>query len=195
MILYNAPASPFGRKTKVVAHELGIALEERPVDSVATSEFLDEFNPLRQIPTLVLEDGATLYDSRVICPFLDSLSDRPSLYPESGRWAVLTREALGNGLMEAVLQRRMETLRPDGEQSPGFVTKLDQRIGRAIARLEEAAAELSSGPLRIDQITAACALEYTDFRFGRDWRGNAPGLSAWLDRFAERPSMQATRPS
>lgn len=193
MILYNAPASPFGRKTKVVADELSIPLEERFI-AVATSEFLDELNPLRQIPTLVHEDGSTLYDSRVICPYLDSISGKPTLYPEQNRWQVLTREALGNGLMEAVLQRRMETLRPDGEKSPAFIAKLEGRIGRSIDGLETAVPDLASGPLRIDQITAACALEYADYRYAREWRKDAPGLARWLEGFAVRPSMAVTRP-
>jgi glutathione S-transferase len=193
MILYNAPASPFGRKTRVVAEELGIPLEERPIE-VATSEFLDEYNPLRQIPTLVHEDGSAVYDSRVICPYLDSISGKPTLYPEQDRWQMLTREALGNGLMEAVLQRRMETLRPDGEKSPGFIAKLEARIRRSVGRLEAVAAELVAGPLRIDQITAACALEYADFRYSGEWRKSAPRVARWLEAFATRPSMVATRP-
>ena len=193
MILYNGPTSPFGRKARVVALELGLPVEERIID-VYEATFLDELNPLRQIPTLELDDGRPIYDSRVICAYFDNISGQPSLYPEAGRWETLTRDALANGAMEAGLQRRMELLRPEGEKSLGTIAKLEQRIGRAIDKLESLAAALAAGPLRIDQITAACALEYTDFRYAHDWRGRCPALAAWLERFSMRPAMIASRP-
>jgi glutathione S-transferase len=192
-ILYNGPTSPFGRMTRVVGLELGVAVEERPID-VYTAEFLDALNPLRQIPTLQTESGEVLYDSRVICRWFDSISDSATLIPADRQWEVERRWALAIGIMEAGLGRRMEIVRADGEKSPGHITKLEVRIDRAIDRLEAEAPALRDGGLRMDAIAAAVALEYTDFRYTRDWRARCPGLDTWLAVFGTRPSLQATRP-
>lgn len=193
MILFNGPTSPFGRMTRVVALELGLAVEEKIID-VYTAEFLHDHNPLRQIPTLLLADGRAIYDSRVICAYFDSISGRPSLMPASDRWGTEVRTALAIGLMEAGLQRRMEIVRPDGEKSVGVIAKLEQRMDRAIDRLEALAEEIGAGDLRMDQIATACALGYTDFRRGPDWRRHCPRLDGWLDGFSRRGSMAETRP-
>jgi len=193
MILYTGPTSPFGRMVRVVSLELGTVLEERIVD-VYTADFLDAINPLRQIPTLVTDDGEAVYDSRVICRYFDAVSGRPSLVPERGRWGVETRWALAVGVMEAGLQRRMEIVRPDGEKSPAFVTRLQARIDRAIDRLEADSGQIRDAGIRMDALAVAVALEYTEFRYTADWRARCPGLSAWLEEFARRPSMRQTRP-
>lgn len=193
MILFNGPTSPFGRMTRVVALELELPVEEKAID-VYSAEFLDAHNPLRQIPTLLLADGRAIYDSRVICAYFDSISGRPSLFPPSDRWGTEVRTALAVGLMEAGLQRRMEIVRPDGEKSTGVIAKLEFRMDRAIDKLETMADEIGAGDLRMDQIATACALEYTDFRRGSDWRRRCPRLVAWLDGFSQRGSMAQTRP-
>lgn len=193
MILYTGPTSPFARMVRVVSLELGTALEERVVD-VYTADFLDAINPLRQIPTLVNDDGDAVYDSRVICRYLDAASGRPALLPEIGRWGVETRWALAIGVMEAGLQRRMEIVRPEGEKSQAVVTKLEARIDRAIDRLEAESAQIREAGIRMDAIAVAVALEYTDLRFTADWRLRCPGLNGWLEAFAGRPSMRQTRP-
>ncbi len=193
MILYNGPTSPFGRIARVVSLELKIPLEERIIDVYAATS-LDAANPLRQIPTLVLDDGDAIYDSRVICAYFDAISGRPSLYPKERRWAVETRYALALGAMEAGLQRRMELIRPTGEQSPSTIAKLEQRIDRATDGLERLAPVIVAGALRIDQIATACALEYADLRYSGEWRRRCPGLAGWLTGFGERPAMVATRP-
>lgn len=193
MILYTGPTSPFARMVRVVSRELGTVLEDRVVD-VYTADFLDAINPLRQIPTLVTDDGEAVYDSRVICRYLDAASGRASLLPERGRWELETRWALAVGVMEAGLQRRMEIARPEGEKSPAVVAKLETRIHRAIDRLESESARIRDAGVRMDAIAVAVALEYTDFRFTADWRVRCPGLEPWLAEFARRPSMLQTRP-
>lgn len=193
MILFNGPTSPFGRMTHVVALELGIPVEEKVID-VYGADFLDAHNPLRQIPTLLLESGQAIYDSRVICAYFDSISGRPSLYPPAGRWDSEVRTALAIGLMEAGLHRRLEMVRPDGERSFGVIAKLESRMDRSIDKMETMADEIGAGGLRMDQIATACALEYTDFRRGPDWRRRCPRLVAWLDGFSQRGSMAQTRP-
>jgi hypothetical protein len=96
--------------------------------------------------------------------------------------------------MEAGLQRRMEIVRPEGEKSPGTISKLQTRIDRALAHLEREVAAIREAGVRIDSIATAVALEYTDFRYTARWRNHCPGLSAWLEGFAHRPSMRQTRP-
>lgn len=192
-VLYNGPTSPFGRMTRVVGLELGIPVEERQID-VYTAEFLDPINPLRQIPTLETESGEVLYDSRVICRWFDSVSGRAKLIPAERQWEVERRWALAIGVMEAGLLRRMEIVRPDGEKSGAQIAKLEVRIERALDRLEFEAPALRDAGLRMDAVATAVALEYTDFRFTRDWRARCPLLDAWLATFSVRPSLVQTRP-
>jgi len=179
--------------TRVVGLELGIAVEERQTD-VYTAEFLDALNPLRQIPTLETDNGEVLYDSRVICRWFDSISGRARLIPVDRQWEVERRWALAIGVMEAGLLRRMELVRADGERSPGQIAKLEVRIDRAIDRLEQEAPALGDGGLRMDTVAVAVALEYTDFRYTREWRARCPALTPWLAAYAERPSLVETRP-
>jgi glutathione S-transferase len=193
LILYNGPTSPFGRMVRVVAHELGVAIDERVID-VYTAEFLDAINPLRQIPTLVTEAGEPIYDSRVICRYFDTLSGKARLIPSASQWEIETRWALAIGVMEAGLQRRMEIVRPDNEKSRSAIAKLEIRIDRGIAQLEREADALRDEAVRMDSIATAVALEYTDFRYGTAWRSRCPRLGSWLEDFAVRPSMTQTRP-
>ncbi|MBX9964105.1 MAG: glutathione S-transferase N-terminal domain-containing protein [Burkholderiales bacterium] len=192
-VLYNGPTSPFGRMTRVVGLELGIPVEERQID-VYTAEFLDPLNPLRQIPTLETESGEVLYDSRVICRWFDSISDHRKMIPTEQQWEVERRWALAIGVMEAGLLRRMEVVRPEGEKSATQIAKLEVRIGRALDRLEQEAPALRDAGVRMDAVATAVALEYTDFRFTRDWRSRCPSLDAWLAPFSARPSLVQTRP-
>jgi len=193
MILFNGPTSPFGRMARAVSLELALAVEEKVID-VYTAEFLDARNPLRQIPTLLLANGDAIYDSRVICAYFDSISGRPSLLPANDRWGIEVRTALAVGLMEAGLQRRMEIVRPEGEKSASVIAKLEQRMDRAVDRLESLSGKIAAGGIRMDQIATACALEYTDLRRGPDWRRRCPRLSEWLGQIAQRDCMVATQP-
>lgn len=191
-VLYTGPTSPFGRMTSAVIRETRAPIEEQAID-VYTAEFLDPINPLRQIPTLVLDDGTAIYDSRVICRYADSLAAQSLMGGDDG-WQVETRWALAIGVMEAGLLRRMEILRPDGEKSTRVIDKLQIRIDRALTHLEQAAPALPRDDARIDAIAIAVALEYTDFRYTRDWRERSPRLGGWLAHYGERPSLAQTRP-
>lgn len=192
MLLYNGPTSPFGRMARAVGLELGLAVEERTID-VYGAEFLDAINPLRQIPTLVLDDGTPLYDSRVICRHFDALAGG-RLLPRRDGLDVERRWALAIGVMEAGLQRRMEILRPSSEKSPGFILKQEARVLRALSALEHEAAAVEAAGVRMDTLALAVALEYTDYRFTRQWRERCPRLAHWLEAFAGRASLLATRP-
>jgi len=154
MKLLSDATTPFGRKVLVAAIERTIVLEESFVPLDGTGP-LDQWNPLRQIPTLVLDDGRAIYDSDVIMDYLDTCHRAEPLIPKADRFDVLTRMALGNGLIEATLLRRLETVRAAGERSPSFIEKMEQRIERALRALDAQVQSLAdSGTLRADQITA-----------------------------------------
>lgn len=193
MRLLSDASTPFGRKVMVAALERGIPVREEFV-SLAGDGPLDSFNPLRQIPVLVTDDGDAVFDSSVILAFLDTRHDGDKLLPADPGLRVATRVALADGLIEATLQRIMEVRRPAGEQSPGFVTKLEGRIARALAAIDRVFGQVSVAPLCADAITIACALDYVDFRYNADWRATYPALSTWQQAIAARPSMQRTKP-
>jgi glutathione S-transferase len=172
---------------RVVSLELGVPVEERVID-VYSAEFLDTMNPLRQIPTLITETGAPIYDSRVICMYLDAMSGRASLISAEHRWEIETRWALALGVPGMVG-------RAEGEKRPGAISKLEVRIKRALLHLERASGSFCDAGVRMDSIAIAVALEYTDFRYTTEWRHNCPQLNAWLQGFARRSSMIQTRPS
>lgn len=192
MILFTGPNTPFGRMALAAALQLQIDVENKVID-VYSAAFLDAINPLRQIPTLVLDDGHAVFDSRVICAYLGSL--RPDiLFIEPDDWAVQARWSLAVGLMEASVSRTMELRRPEATRSKAAIENHDRRIARTIAGLEAEAAELCSGEARIDRLATAVVLEYIDFRSVSDWRRQAPKLARWLEAETSRPCLLASRP-
>jgi glutathione S-transferase len=181
----------------VCAHEKGLAdrLELVPT-APSTDPSLGEDNPLRQIPALITDDGLALFDSPVICDYLEMLVVAPVLVPTGpvARLLALRLQALGDGIADAAVARRGESLRPQGEQSPGHLAKLAARVTSGLDWLEAHADELGPEP-DIGRIAVACALGYLDFRFpSEDWRSGRSRLAAWATLFGERPSMQATLP-
>ena len=199
MQLRYSPTSPYVRKVSVCAIELGLAerIERIPTDTLDPNSDLAEHNPLVKVPALILEGGEVLYDSPVICEYLDSLHDGAKIFPPAGpeRWTALRRQALGDGILDAAILRMLETLRrPEALRWRGWIDKQTGKVTRALDRLE-AEAEALEGPLTIGQITIGCALGYLDFRFADDkWRAGRPNLAAWHEDFAGRPSMQETDP-
>lgn len=193
MKMFTAQASPFGRKAVVVAREHEIKVELEMID-VYTAAFLDQHNALRQIPTLVLDDGSAIYDSHVICQYFDSIAKKPTLYPDKDRWRWQTRTALANGLAEASLNLRYQAIQPEGERSKTLTERYWARINRGIDALEADIDGLVTGGLRIDQLTAATALGHIEFRHTKEWRGRCPKLASWYDAFVQRPSLATTAP-
>jgi glutathione S-transferase len=198
MKLYWSSRSPFVRKVMVTAHELGLAGRIRTdrvlVSAVAPNADVMAVNPLNKIPTLILDDGTALYDSRVICEYLDTLHAGPKLFPAgaSARWAALRRQALGDGLMEVIVLRLGEQNRPPATQSEKHLSAYRLKVATTLDHLESEADSLA-GPLGIGHIAVACALAHLDFRFAADnWRAGRPTLAQWYGEFARRPSMQAT---
>lgn len=193
LVLYGGPTSPFARMARVLGEELGLAFRYEVID-VYTAEFLDRFNPLRQIPTLVVNGERAVFDSRTIFDAIARWSGREDVLPGADG-AQATRVALMLGTTEACLQYRMEIIRPDGERSQRVIDKLMARMGRCLDHLESDAQHIAEGPLRLEQVVAACTLEYVDFRYSRSWRDRCPRLDAWSRAFARRDSMLASRPA
>ncbi|EZH80049.1 glutathione S-transferase [Ectopseudomonas composti] len=200
MQLIYAAASPFARKVRVLAAETGllarIELLDTAVLPITLNERVNALNPLGKIPVLLTDAGEALYDSRVICEYLDTLHAGAKLLPSgAARWQVLRLAALADGLMDAALLARYErAARPVELQWPAWLDGQLGKVQRALAELEHQIEHLQ-GPLDLAQIGVACALGYLDFRFADlDWRAAHPGLAAFQQDFAQRASMQASAP-
>jgi len=201
MKLYYSSASPYVRKVMVTAIETGLdkKIETAPaqVAPIKANEEVGRDNPLMKVPTLVTDGGEALYDSRVICEYLDSAHGGRKLIPASGgeRWRVLTLQALGDGILDAGLLTRYETfLRPENLRWTDWISGQSGKITQSLDRLEEES-ELLAGPINLGQIAVACAIGWLEFRkpLG-DIRPKRAKLFAWYDEFLKRPSMQATMP-
>ena len=196
-----SPTSPYVRKVRAAAIEVGLhdRLNLVSTDPWSADTDLPTDNPLGKVPALTTEDGTVLYDSPVICEYLDSLHDGPKLFPASGsaRWQVLQTLALGDGMTDAAVARRLEDMRPAERQHAPWRDRQRTVISRAVDALEQTVAALSAptGPVTIADLSVACALGYLDFRFADDaWRNGRPKLAAWFDAMANRPSIRDTGP-
>ncbi|MEM9433609.1 MAG: glutathione S-transferase [Pseudomonadota bacterium] len=196
MKLFDNPASPFCRKVKVLALETGqfenIELVAAGGSPVASDNMPTDLNPLGKIPTLVTSEGAALFDSSVICQFLDAQAGT-QFYPQDTRVQTLVREAAADGLMDAAVLMVYEArCRPEEIRSTDWVEAQWTKVIRALDMFENASVPSS---LDMGQIALGCALGYLDFRHpDRDWRGGREKLAAWYDMFSARPSMQKTIP-
>jgi glutathione S-transferase len=199
MKLHWSPRSPFVRKVMITAHELGLVDRINCVRTVAAAtkphaELMKD-NPLSKIPTLVLDDGTVIFDSRVICEYLDRLHDKPKLFPASlpERMTALRRQALGDGFLDFLLLWRNEQERKPASQV--HLASYTERRRATLLALDREAEALASSPFSIGHIAIGCALSYLDFRFAADdWRGGQPRIAAWHATFAKRPSVRATEP-
>jgi glutathione S-transferase len=202
MKLHHNVASPYVRKVMAVAIETGLDGRLEPVTRIMTPVKPDADlaldNPLGKIPCLVTDEGAVLYDSRVICEYLDGLHGGRKMFPPSGRprWTALRRQATGDGILDAAVLTRYETfLRPQERRWPEWIDAQKQKFRRALDALE-GEAEGFGDAVDIGTITIGCALGYLDFRYqDENWRANRPRLAAWFERFAQRPAMARTAPS
>ena len=200
MKLRYSPTSPYVRKVTVTAHETGLhdRIERVPTEiREPRPDFLSD-NPLGKVPTLITDEGLPLFDSRVICEYLDSLHDGHKLFPVEvpARWRTLRLMALGDGICDAGVLRRMETLRPAKEQSPAFIEQQKAKVTRGLDMLEREVPRFHR-LVTIGQITIGCCLGWLDFRYGtaEDWRIGRPLISDWYSMFMVRPSMVATVPT
>jgi glutathione S-transferase len=201
MRLLSAPSSPFGRKVKMTARVKGV-FDQIKIEAVDTaspvgSEELRRDNPLAKIPVLILDDGTQLFDSHVICEYLDSLKPTPKLFPGSGaeRFNTLTLGALGDGIMEAALTVVYEKrYRPEDKWVQTWVDRQQAKIDAGIAHLEANPPLWGTTP-DYGHITIASALGYLDLRQGGNWRAKSPKLVKWLEQFDKAvPAFAATKP-
>jgi len=202
MKLWYSPASPFVRKVMVVAHEAGLVgqIETIQVSTTAVARNADlvKSNPAGKIPALVLDDGSVLFDSSVICAYLETLNKGGKLVPASGveRFRILTLESLGDAMMDAaVLARYERALRPEDKQWREWEHGQLAKVRSALEDIEANRMGLIGEGVSIGAIAVACALGYLDFRFADfGWRDSHPKLAKWYVGFEGRPSMKATTP-
>jgi glutathione S-transferase len=200
MQLFYSQTSPFVRKCLVAAHELDLAqrIELLPAAAhpVNRDRSVVERNPLGKVPTLVTDAGAVFFDSRVICEYLNGLGDG-HLLPAAGeaRFAILTDQALADGLMDAAVLARYESgLRPEHLRWPDWTGGQMEKVSSALCDFERRAAAWG-GRMDLGVIAVGCALGYLDFRYPDiAWRGHSRSLARWYEQFAARASMTKTRP-
>jgi glutathione S-transferase len=201
MKLLSSPLSPYGRKVRLALAMKGlkdaiemVAADTNPGDNVA----INTANPLGKIPVLLRAGDTPIFDSHVICEYLDSLAAQPVLFPKSGsaRWQALTLAALADGILEAALLLVYEQrFRPEDKWHQPWQQRQQGKIDRALRELEKAPPPWEQSP-NYGHLTLACALGYLDFRHGGKWRAAHPKLVAWLDRFAAAvPAYEETRPN
>ncbi|MEL7979872.1 glutathione S-transferase family protein [Halomonas sp. ATBC28] len=198
--LYHATTSPYVRKVMAVATQLGLASQVELLASAAHPINRDSriatFNPIGKIPAAQTRDGQLLFDSRVICEYLDDYA-QGGLFPVgAARWEALARQALGDGLLDAALLARYERLvRPKELQSDAWYQAQLGKVQAALASIDQQVPALASTPSDIGSITLGCALGYLDFRFpDMDWRSHCPEAARWFKDFDTQPAMIATRP-
>ncbi|MCJ8140945.1 glutathione S-transferase [Falsirhodobacter halotolerans] len=200
MKLYYGPASPFVRKVMVTAHEHGlqdrIERQSTAAHPVERDTRIQAANPLAKVPAALTEDGTALYDSRVICEYLDHLGGG-GLFPAPGpaRWTALRRQALADGLMDALILIRYEHVaRPENLRWSAWTDKQREKAFDALDAMNTDIPDPACHD--IGAISAACALGWMDFRFSDlDWRAGRGALADWHAAFDARPSMVATRPT
>ncbi len=196
MKLFHSPTSPYVRKVMACAIARGIdgqieTLSTNPHDSPAA---LLAANPLSKVPCLLTDDGVALFDSPVICEYLDSLDGALPLFPRPGRgrWTALRLQALADGILDAAVLRRGEAGRPAEEARLAVIARQRAAVERALDELERTPPHKA---LDIGSISVACALGYLDFRFSADdWRANRPKLAGWYEVIAAEPALVRTAP-
>ena len=200
MKLHWSPRSPYVRKVMVAAYELGLNEQiEKTRSVVAMSSVnldLRPDNPLNKIPTLVLDDGLAIFDSYVICDYLDSLAGGGKLIPLQGRVRVetLRMHALGSGLLDLLILARNERERPDLQRSSAHMLAFADKREATLKQLEREVTWLLETPFNLGHIAVGCALSYADFRFANEpWREDVPHLAQWHRRFEARESAVATQ--
>jgi glutathione S-transferase len=194
MKLLYAPTSPFARKVRICADLLGLAdkIELVPVDAASRAELVAA-NPLGKVPCLIADDGRPIFDSPVICEYLDMIAG-PKLFPAEpkARLAALALQALADGLMDATVLRRGEAMRPAEEAREKAMAHYKAAVTRSLDALE--AMDLPQ-EFTIGTISVACALGYLTLRFSDEpWREGRPRLTKWFATFGANPCIVSTKP-
>jgi len=200
MTLLGSTTSPYTRKVRVVLAEKKIDCDFQVVVAADPEGPVVSFNPLARVPVLVLDDNTALFDSPVIVEYLDNAAPNNKLLPQPSRERieVKQKEALADGLMDAAIAVRLETMRTKKEQSAAWIERNRAVIDRCLVRISLELGEnaWSTGThFGLADIATGCALGYLDFRFPEiDWRGQYPNLAKLHDKLMQRPSYAETLP-
>jgi glutathione S-transferase len=202
MLLHWSPRSPFVRKVMILAHEVGLADRIETVRTLVSGSTpnieLMKQNPQSRLPTLVLADGTVVYDSAVICEYLDSLHGGAKMFPPAfpERLTVQRRHALGDGILDTLIMWRGEQLRPPEQQSIKHMQAWKLKTVVSVDALEAEADAFAGSPFSIGHIAIGVALTYIDFRFPElGWRDGHKRLKGWHETFVARPSVKANEPA
>jgi len=196
MKLAYSPASPYVRKVIACAIKRGLNDKIERLKIGTTDPALLKHNPLSKVPTLITDDGTCIFDSPVICEYLDSVGSAPKLFPSAGpaRWKALTQEALADGILDATQPRRRELTLPQDEGRKAYIALQQGKVARALDEFEKQAGSLGNLDT-IGEITIGCALGYLDFRYASEaWRPGHPRLQAWYAKVAKMPPLAETVP-
>jgi glutathione S-transferase len=196
MKITHSGASPYVRKVVACAIARGLVARLESWGLGTTDPVLATFNPMAKIPTLLTDAGQALFDSPVICEYLDSLGDAAKLFPAAGpaRWAALRHQAIGDGILDASQPRRREIGLPQDDGRMAYIALQRGKVSRAVDMLEAEAATLD-GLATIGEITIGCALGYLDFRFADEpWRPGHPKLEAWYNVAVKLAPLANTMP-
>jgi glutathione S-transferase len=194
MKLFYSPTSPYVRKVMATAIAVGVdslitKVTTNPHESPAE---LIAANPLSKVPCLVTDDGVALFDSPVICEFIDAAHSGVLFPAGAARWRALKFQAIGDGIMDAAVARRGEQGKPEEAARAAAMQRYKMAVSRALDLLEH---DVPVDHLDIGTITVACALGYLDLRFGAEpWREHHPKLTAWYEKMAARPELKNTAP-
>lgn len=194
--MYHDSNCPYSRKVLIMAseHQLGDIFDFVSPFTKEGQAAIVEDNPLAKMPALVISPGLAIFDSRVICRYVDSLrKDRPSFYPAEGvaLWRTLRYESLGDGMLDGAIAARQELSRPKEHQMP---ERLDKQLAKVYAGLKCLERELDKleGPVTVGVVAVSNALTYLDFRWGHlGWRAKHPQLAKWRDRIESRDAFVA----
>jgi glutathione S-transferase len=198
MKLIYSGASPYARKARATVIETGLAdrIEMEEINPWADPNGYRDVNPVGKVPALLRDDGPALYQSNVVCEYLDAQGDT-RVYPATGpdRWTALRQLAAADGILDASVLIRMEGMFHEGDTvAQKLVDRQELSVDEALNQLESEISDLDD-PVTIGQIAVACALGYRDFRFAEiDWRASHPKLATWYATFAQRSSMTGTDP-
>ncbi|EIZ80085.1 hypothetical protein WSK_1452 [Novosphingobium sp. Rr 2-17] len=200
--LLGGPNSPFVRKVLIALIEKGLLDQvdlvrlSPPATSITVHDMLLTHNPLGKIPVLTVGDGPDLYESDLICEYLEATFPDPALLAVGQeRWQTLRWNALGTGALEMLILWRGERLRPAEQRSDATIIAFAAKLKAVLAAMERDLPALAASPFGLGHIAWGCFLGYLDFRFNDlDWRGQWPDGAAWYDAFLERPSAAATLP-
>ncbi len=193
MKLLSGPTSPFARKCRIVAIEKSIQLEEINTNPFESEE-LPLLNPLKMIPVLILDDSSKIFDSDVICQYLDEQGTGRKLFPDENRWGVLTRSTVGNGLSDASVQLQLQKVLSEADQSAPFMAKMKQRIDRSFSSLQNQLSEFNNDSFYIDTICIVAGISHVELRHGKSWRDSNSELAEWYLKQIKRQSIHDTMP-